>query len=207
MGNAQHLIAADLANNNGAAAMSQENQAVLPEPTVIVRKGDPVGEELLVPETTSAIPVAVSPEALEHALDAYQRVQAVLDAKMPGSLMKIRGKKFRKKSYWRAVATAFNLTVTCTEEKHVQGLDGDWGWLCTYRSVAPNGRTTDGDGSCFASEKAGAQGTVHNVRSHAHTRAYNRAVSNLVGFGEVSAEEMNEAPDKPRVDPSEIADF
>jgi hypothetical protein len=31
--------------------------------------------------------------------------------------------------------------------------------------------------------------TEHNVRSHAHTRAYNRAVSNLVGFGEVSAEE------------------
>jgi hypothetical protein len=32
--------------------------------------------------------------------------------------------------------------------------------------------------------------TDHNVRSHAHTRAFNRAVSNLVGFGEVSAEEV-----------------
>lgn len=32
--------------------------------------------------------------------------------------------------------------------------------------------------------------TEHNVRSHAHTRAFNRAVSNLVGFGEVSAEEV-----------------
>lgn len=41
-----------------------------------------------------------------------------------------------------------------------------------------------------------AEATEHNVRSHAHTRAYNRAVSNLVGFGEVSAEE---------VDPSEGA--
>jgi hypothetical protein len=35
-----------------------------------------------------------------------------------------------------------------------------------------------------------AQATEHNVRAHAHTRAFNRAVSNLVGFGEVSAEEM-----------------
>lgn len=35
-----------------------------------------------------------------------------------------------------------------------------------------------------------AEATEHNVRSHAHTRAYNRAVSNLVGFGEVSAEEV-----------------
>jgi hypothetical protein len=32
--------------------------------------------------------------------------------------------------------------------------------------------------------------TVHNVRGHAHTRAFNRAVSNLVGFGEVSADEI-----------------
>lgn len=31
----------------------------------------------------------------------------------------------------------------------------------------------------------------HNVRSHAHSRAFNRAVSNLVGFGEVSAEEVD----------------
>lgn len=33
--------------------------------------------------------------------------------------------------------------------------------------------------------------TEHNVRSHAHSRAFNRAVSNLVGFGEVSAEEVD----------------
>lgn len=37
-----------------------------------------------------------------------------------------------------------------------------------------------------------AQATEHNVRSHAHTRAFNRAVSNLVGFGEVSAEELTD---------------
>lgn len=34
------------------------------------------------------------------------------------------------------------------------------------------------------------QATEHNIRSHAHTRAMNRAISNLVGFGEVSAEEV-----------------
>ena len=35
-----------------------------------------------------------------------------------------------------------------------------------------------------------AQATEHNIRSHAQTRAMNRAISNLVGFGEVSAEEV-----------------
>lgn len=33
--------------------------------------------------------------------------------------------------------------------------------------------------------------TEHNVRGHASTRAFNRAVSDLVGFGEVSAEEVD----------------
>lgn len=40
-----------------------------------------------------------------------------------------------------------------------------------------------------------AEATEHNVRSHAHTRAFNRAVSNLVGFGEVSAEEIDTTKD------------
>jgi hypothetical protein len=40
------------------------------------------------------------------------------------------------------------------------------------------------------------QATDHNVRSHAHTRAFNRAISNLVGFGEVSAEEVERAPER-----------
>jgi hypothetical protein len=44
------------------------------------------------------------------------------------------------------------------------------------------------------------EASEHNVRSHAHTRAFNRAISNLVGFGEVSAEEIerDEAGDSAR---------
>jgi len=42
-----------------------------------------------------------------------------------------------------------------------------------------------------------ADASIHNVRSHAHTRAFNRAVSNLVGFGEVSAEEVDPDADDP----------
>jgi hypothetical protein len=36
----------------------------------------------------------------------------------------------------------------------------------------------------------GRKNTLHNTRSTAETRAFNRAVSNLVGGGEVSAEEV-----------------
>tara|TARA_R110000751_G_scaffold22447_4_gene63324 strand:- start:687 stop:1253 length:567 start_codon:yes stop_codon:yes gene_type:complete len=188
--------------------MSEEDKALLP-PTVLVQTEQ--GELLVRDQTAAAMPIAASPAALERALLDYNQVQATLDRMMPGSLIKIQGRKHRKKSYWRAVATAFNLSVTCTDEKHIQSPGGDWGWLCTYRAAAPNGRVADGDGSCFASEKKGGQGTVHNVRAHAHTRSYNRAVSNLVGFGEVSAEEMGAQTStgaaKAPVSDDDIADF
>jgi hypothetical protein len=49
----------------------------------------------------------------------------------------------------------------------------------------------------FQWKRRPSQATVHNIRSHAHTRAYNRAVSNLVGFGEVSAEEIERGEQQP----------
>src|SRR5262249_5076073 len=69
-------------------------------------------------------------------------------------------------------------------------------YTVTYKATMPNGRSVTGDGSCAAAEKTRGKlrATEHNVRSHAHTRAFNRAVSNLVGFGEVSAEEIGDEP-------------
>lgn len=125
------------------------------------------------------------------AIREYTRIQAALDKALPDCIQTIQGKQFRKKNYWRAIATAFNLTLEIREEKLDEAESGAWGYLATYRATAPNGRFSDGDGSCYASEKKEAQATVHNVRAHAHTRAMNRAISNLVGFGEVSAEEIH----------------
>lgn len=132
-----------------------------------------------------------SPE-IGKAIAAYRKLQGELDTALDGSMITIQGKKFRTKSYWRAVQTAFALQVSCIEEERVKG-ETDWGFLVTYRATAPNGAFADGDGACMASEKASdrtGKVLVHNVRAHAHTRAFNRAVSNLVGFGEVSAEEV-----------------
>lgn len=129
--------------------------------------------------------VRAAPGDVVAAVGDYREIQKALDASMPDCLMTIQGKQFRKKNYWRGIATAFNLTVAVkSEERHEDD------WLVVYTATANNGRSADGDGSCSMDEKHGAMATVHNVRAHAHTRAYNRAVSNLVGFGEVSAEEM-----------------
>lgn len=134
-----------------------------------------------------------------EALREYQKMQQGLDEAMPDAIIAIQGRQFRRKQYWRAVATGFNLDCRMVSEQRTTDGD-DWGYVVTYRATAPNGRQADGDGACYASEKRGrGQATVHNVRSHAHTRAFNRAVSNLVGFGEVSAEEAekDEHPAEP----------
>lgn len=171
------------------------------------------------PKTTALAPVEVShvpapmfgAAALEKGLEAYQQIQAMLDRKMADQVMTIEGRKFRKKGYWRGVAIAFNLTLELVEERReVLGTfeDGHDNFVCfvIYRATAPNGRSAVGDGSCAAIEKVSRretnkwralpwQATEHNVRSHAHTRAFNRAVSGLVGFGEVSAEELEREDD------------
>jgi hypothetical protein len=169
---------------------------------------------------------------MAHALVAYKDLQRALDTAMPDQIMAIGDKQFRKKGYWRAVAVAFNLTVEpMSERREVNSNfeDGreNFGYVVTYRAMAPGGRIATGDGACFAVEKSrkfkcphperegstrslhwphetcpdfdpnfswraiSPEATEHNVRSHAHTRAFNRAVSNLVGFGEVSAEEID----------------
>lgn len=160
----------------------------------------------LVPvEKASPLPAFTGADMIA-AFQAYRDLQKALDDAMPDQIMRLDGKPFRKKGYWRAIAVAFNLTVepvAGSEARKVAGRfeDGraNFGYLVTYRASTATGRSMAGDGSCFAVEKAArrdawrvcpAGATEHNVRSHAHTRAFNRAVSNLVGFGEVSAEEI-----------------
>lgn len=135
-----------------------------------------------------------------RALATYRDIQRVFDEQMPDAIMEIRGKKFRKKSYWRAIANAFGVLCELISVDRIDDANtGDWGYVAVVRATAPNGRTSDGDGACMASEKVDRDGnptamqTVHNVRSHAVTRAKNRAISDLVGFGEVSADELGPA--------------
>jgi len=144
-------------------------------------------------------------------LKAYRELQHALDQQMPDQLLALDGKVFRKKGYWRAIALAFNLTVQpVTAERDERMVVGEledgtsnFVYAVTYRASMPTGRSTTGDGSCSAAEKTRGKlrATEHNVRSHAHTRAFNRAVSNLVGFGEVSAEEIGDEPAPARSKP------
>ena len=138
------------------------------------------------------------PMSMGTTFSAYKSMQVEIDKAMPDQIMTIQGRQFRKKGYWRAVRAAFALKVSCVSEERIES-NGDWGYSVLYRAEGRNGMSADGDGVCMGAEKAERQRSVHNVRSHAHTRAFNRAVSNLVGFGEVSAEEV-ERDDHPVIE-------
>ena len=126
---------------------------------------------------------------MEGQIRAYFEMQQVLDKALPDSIMEIQGRQFRKKSYWRAIAVAFGIELELVSEERFE-LPSQWGHKALYRAILPGGKSMVGDGICTSQEKRGASCTEHNVRSHAHTRAKNRAIADLVGFGEVSAEEV-----------------
>lgn len=171
---------------------------VTAEPT----KEESMSTQLVVrPEPVRAL---MRGDEMALAITEYKELQNTLDKSMPDQIMEIQGKQFRKKNYWRALRTAFGLSVECRtpEDQERVVTDDDWGYRVTYRATSPTGNFADGDGCCMASEKSKGRmtATEHNVRSHAHTRGFNRAVSNLVGFGEVSAGEIE---DSDRVQPAQ----
>ena len=142
-------------------------------------------------EVTESLVVAPpSAEGLAEYIDRYHAMQEVLDTKLANQIVTFGGKNYRCKGFWRAIAQGFGLVLTCVKEERYQH-ESDWGYIVTYRVTDPRSqRYVDGDGSCAHSEKYGNSGTEHNVRSHAHTRAKNRAIADMVAFGEVTADEL-----------------
>ena len=104
----------------------------------------------------------------------------------------IRGKKHRKRSGWAKLRRAFSVSCAVVEERRIELAD-DWGYTLVIRAALPNGRFEDADGTCMASDlvKANMDPTEHNARSKALTRGKNRATSDILGAGVVSAEERS----------------
>jgi hypothetical protein len=104
----------------------------------------------------------------------------------------ISGKKYIKRSGWRKIALAFNVSTEIISVERDYGSDLK---ICHVkaRAIAPNGRVSEEIASCDSAEFQGnIKFTIHNVETKAATRAINRAISNLVGGGEVSAEEIEQ---------------
>ena len=101
-------------------------------------------------------------------------------------------KKFPKKSAWAKLGRAFNVNTEIVDKEFVLSKNGETreAYYC-IRATLPNGRTVESDGSCSRTEKGKQYATSHTIRSTAKTRETNRAISELIGAGEVSAEELD----------------
>lgn len=129
-------------------------------------------------------------------LGRQQQLAAAYDAAVAGLIgpndVQIEGgRSFKKKSAWRKLGRHFNISTEVLKADR-EWLKDDFLATVTVRAVAPWGQYTDAIGACCTDEESGRRTiTVADAIATAETRATNRAISNLIAMGEVSAEEMN----------------
>ena len=146
--------------------------------------------------STSIIRPLVNPQEAVEAFNQYQQLKQALRGQ--GDFGEFTDGKGNKKEaptkQWRSKLTRFfGITCELISEQREDLPDGSFVIKARYRAIAPNGMSMEGDGACWSETKKGGKGDLyHNTISHAHTRAKNRAVLELVGFGEVSAEEIED---------------
>jgi hypothetical protein len=167
-----------------------------PEPPPVERRA----ELALRPPATTQVLMPMDVDQVVQGMAAYQSLlPKLLDESDYQGRVGSRD-RFVKKSGWRKIARAFNLSLERISESVERDDDGlVVRASAVYRAVAPNGQYGDGDGYCSADEPRfkdakGRQKLENDLRATATTRAKNRAISDLVGMGEVSAEEIGAAP-------------
>jgi hypothetical protein len=110
-----------------------------------------------------------------------------------------------KKSGWMKYAMALGITTHVYDERS-EKITWKGEEVLAYHfssmAVAPNGRSAEAIGSASSDEGKPWASSVHGIRAMAQTRAVERAISNLVGGGEVGADELDsksvDAEYKPR---------
>ncbi len=131
-------------------------------------------------------PVASNNEIVE-AWDRYQELKTKLLT--ASDYQEIAGKKCIKKSGWRKLQVAFGVSDEVIKEERKE-FSKNFIYEVTIKVSTQNGRFAFGVGSCSSGERSFAH-VDHDVRAIACTRAKNRAISDLIGGGEVSADELS----------------
>lgn len=166
-----------------------------PEPPAEPVAAPVASRELAVRPPSREVLMPLETESVIAGMEAYQAMLPRLlnadDYQDAGG-----GRKFVKKSGWRKIARAFNLSTEIIRVNIERAPDGSPERAeAIVRAIAPNGQTSDGDGYCDATESRfekpkGRAKLENDLRTTATTRAKNRAISDLVGMGAVSAEEV-----------------
>ena len=161
-----------------------ENEAPL---QVEVVTEEPTSTDVAVVEQTGSIQNINVDDALAQ-WEAYQIfTEKLLDK---SDYIDIKGKAFKKKSAWRKYARAFNINTEIISKDITYN---DKGIVTeaefTVRATLPDGRHCDGWGNCSRRE-GNKNKPNHDIPATAMTRATNRAIADLIGAGEVTAEEV-----------------
>lgn len=153
------------------------------------------GNDLQVKHSDEQHPTLISKGFLpdvDWAVETMKRFQELKKRLLDNNdTMKKGDREYPKKSGCRKYALAFRLSLQTTriEREEVNGEKVARVWT---RAIAPDGTYVDGYGVCDSEtvKKSKMDPTWHNIESKAQTRSYNRGILDLVGGGEVSAEEI-----------------
>jgi hypothetical protein len=141
-------------------------------------------------------------------LQRQQQLAAAYDAACaslvgPNDVQQDGGRSFKKKSAWRKLARHFTVSCYVEDKPALMEVAGQWVVTVRARAVAPWGQVSEDVGSCGSDEQTGRRTiTLADAIATASTRAHNRAISNLIAMGEVSAEEIGERKAYPTTTPT-----
>ena len=175
----------------------------------------------IAPRTGIVLPAVDTAGAVQAWNEYVKLCEAIIK---PEDVQKTWDGDFRKKSAFRKLARFYDLTDRIVEREVVRDERGRPTFAAfTVRATAPNGREAEGYHECHLSERccdaafeedclkegrgkhkccpSNCSGWSHwshpgDIPATAHTRAKNRAISDLIGAGEVSAEEVGDLPDE-----------
>ncbi len=154
--------------------------------------GNPEVSDIVKP----AMVAIVAPLDIDQLADAFKKFEAFKNRLLSqDDSVSIQNKKFLKKSAWRKWALACGVSdrIVSIERVPPTGRDPQTGFY--YRVVTeafhlPTGRSASGVAVASSNEKPRWAHEEHDVLTLAATRSKNRSIADLVGGGEVSAEEM-----------------
>lgn len=195
------------------------------EPKPIDVEAVPEDRALAIRQQPGAVGILRPADTLDAIADAFKQYQAVCERILTkDDYQEYEGKPRKKKSAWRKLATAFNVSTEIMAKEVLRGADGRSVVMAEVRVRASTngGRQSEALGSCDVNEKCcaiargqkchkaawkghyccqnGCDGRRHwshpdhDIISTAQTRATNRAIADLIGCGEVSAEEIIDSP-------------
>lgn len=108
----------------------------------------------------------------------------------PNDVQKEGNREFKKKSAWRKLARHFNISTALVSTSR-EFINETFVATAVVRAMGPWGQSTEAVGACATDEEVGQRViSIADACATAETRATNRAVSNLIAMGEVSADEL-----------------